>query len=81
LTAPWSKIAGQRYAVGILIVSAAAGPQFMASMLSYASTPYAIGGQTQRIYGQVNGQADLPATIANSSIGYSNQAAYTEVLP
>jgi hypothetical protein len=82
LTAPWSKIAGQRYAVGILIVSAAACPTFCASNVTSANLAGTIMGQTPRIYGaSPASQTDLPASLTSAQVAASIRTAYVEMLP
>lgn len=78
LTTPLAATAGQRYAIGALIVTAAtlpvlacADPILPASMLSTAP----------RLCGLVTGQTDLPNSVSAASIADSGFIIYGEVLP
>lgn len=64
LTTPFAKVAGQRYAVGLLCVTAATLPQFHG--ISYGTTTIAntlVSIPPARL-NRVTGQADLPASVA-----------------
>jgi hypothetical protein len=65
LTSTFNKVAGQRYAAAVLVVTATTPPSFTglstADTTTFRLAP-AIGGA-------VAGQSDLPATVANASIG------------
>lgn len=77
LSAPFNKEAGKRYAVGALVVSAAALPTFYGTQ---------VGGFTTFTFREpktctlVNGQADLPASVANASLSSSNGPIYAELI-
>lgn len=77
LTTSFKKTSGQRYALGILVVSAAAMPAFPAAVFS-ASPEMAI---SPRLAGQVTGLADLPASVAAGSLGLSGAVVYGVLLP
>lgn len=68
---------GQRYAFGLLFVSAAAPPSLLGASLT-ASTNVALLS-SPRVNGTVSGQADLPATIAAGSVSASNALFWGEL--
>lgn len=73
LTAPWNKVAGVEYMIGLLIVSGAAMPTFAAPSSGWPAGMLAATGSLMRpaVHAKVTGQADLGAinsTIANASI-------------
>jgi hypothetical protein len=68
-TSSWSKVAGQRYAAGILVVSAAAMPTFMGQMLSATNPMVAQMLAAPTIAGRVLTQNDMTATtFASASV-------------
>ena len=82
LTGGWGKVAGQRYAVGVLVVSVAALPSFFGMTGGTASAFDVIYGRDPRLSGIVAGLADLPATQANAGITPTRKAPiYYEMLP
>lgn len=64
LTGPLQLVQGQRYAVGLLVVTGAAAPTVAGAVL----LPTAEAGEAPQIGGLVSGQADLPATISAGSV-------------
>lgn len=73
------RVAGTRYARGILVVSAAAMPTFFSSAIS---TPFGNELATApRLAAQVTGQADLPASVAAGSLVNGSMAIYSVGLP
>ena len=77
LTASFDKIAGQRYALGILVVTAAAAPT------TYGAAPL-IGSEmaiTPRLAAVVSGLTDIPSTVATGGVTDSNRVFYAVVLP
>ena len=77
LSAPWSKVAGQRYAFGTLFVGTT-GPKF-AGVLAVNGASL---GKAPRLAGSVASQADLPSTITNATISNAQGTViYGEVLP
>jgi len=66
LTVPLSKVAGQRYALGILVVSAAACPSYIGgpALLSAGVSDYS---DSPPLNGWVSGQTDLPTTASMAS--------------
>jgi hypothetical protein len=77
LQVPFTKVRGQRYAVGVLIVSGVATPTFH----GYAFTLGASVIIEPKLSAIVNTQADLPSSVANGSLAASSQAIYTTLLP
>ncbi len=64
--------AGQRYAHGVLILSAAAFPTFKGVDLATQSGLFALA---PRLFGQLTGQTDLPASFVAASLAASTQDA------
>lgn len=79
LTAPWTKVAGVRYAFGIIVVTAAALPSFVGPAMTNAAALATIFAGPPRRLGQQAGQTDLPSSIAAGSIANSvARAIYAE---
>jgi len=76
--APFTKQRGQRYAVGILVVTAATLPTLVGHGTAIQA---AEAGVDPMISAVVNGQADLPATVAAGSITGSANRPYFVLLP
>lgn len=70
--------AAGRYAVGFLIVTAAALPTLAGVS---AALPSAEWGQSPRLSGVVTAQSDLPSTVAVGSISNAGSVIYTALLP
>lgn len=68
LTTTFNKVAGQRYAVGALCVTAAALPVLVGPTLAVATTSNNGMALAPRIGGAITGQADLPATFLAASV-------------
>lgn len=79
-TAPWAKVAGQRYAAGILSVSTTSPTTYSITSLG-AGVVDTIFSQQPRISGSVSGQTDLPASVAAASVAGSRRIPYIEMLP
>lgn len=78
----FSKTAGTRYAVGILIVSTNTLPTFVGPHPTSSSAVGAIYGRSPRIAAQFTGQTDLPSPISNASLTFPGpRMAYAELLP
>lgn len=77
LSAPYTKIRGQRYALAILVVTAAATPTFYGNG-NIAGT---IALQEPKLASGIAAQADLPGTIAAGVPTTSSGPFYLEVLP
>jgi hypothetical protein len=76
-SASYAKVLGQRYALGLLVVTAAAAPQ----LLGRIELDAAEAGVAPRLCGAVAGQTDLPATVAAGSVTDSVNNIYAVVLP
>jgi hypothetical protein len=63
LSESWSKTAGTRYAIGLLVVTGATAPIVSAT----AGNP-GINARAPRLTGSLTGQTDLPASVDNASI-------------
>lgn len=80
LAASFTKTAGTRYALGILVVTAAATPQFYGTF-SIPSFSNGIGvGAAPRLAGVLSGQADLPASFTDASLSATNAFPIAAVL-
>lgn len=77
LSATWSKVAGTRYAAGLLCVTGATAPTVAAGSIS--SNP--IVGRSPRLAGSVGSQTDLPASLAAGAIADSASSVYVEIIP
>lgn len=84
LSAPFTKVAGRRYAVGILTVSAAATPSFLGTNFGSglsASANAEFFSETPRIAANLTGLADLPSSVADASLATTAMTIYAVVLP
>jgi hypothetical protein len=71
LSATWNKVAGQRYAVGPIIVSGAATPTFHGKQLASTSVMNTIARMSPAIVGRVTGLTDLPSSVTvGTLVGY-----------
>jgi hypothetical protein len=77
LTAPFTKIAGQRYAFALLVVTGAAMPTIYGTIAT-STTEAAVA---PRLTGGFGGQTDLPASIAAGSITSTAGFLYGVLLP
>lgn len=78
--ASYAVVAGQRYATGLLQVSAAACATFCGD--PYVLLPISEMSSTAPVLtGFLPGQADLPALFYQSSVGSANRRAYMVLLP
>lgn len=68
-SASFSKVAGQEYALGLLIVSAAAMPQLRGLQFPAAGLDGTENRRKPIINAIVTSQADLPSTFADASLG------------
>lgn len=73
---PFVKQAGQRYAFGLLVVSAATMP----TIIGYNGT-VELSNIAPRLCGQVTGQAALPASVAAGSVSGASSAYFGVVTP
>jgi hypothetical protein len=68
LTATYDFVAGQRYAAGWLVVATTAP-------VCYSPLPIQVNpGQPPRLYGDLSGLSDLPATFTDASLGTNTPA-------
>lgn len=72
LSASLALVPGQRYAVGLLIVSAAAMPALYAAVPLNTTTM----GATPRLSALLSGQTDLPSSFTAASLTASNKRYY-----
>lgn len=79
LSAGFAKVAGQRYAVGKLVVSAAAMPTFVGKNSLGVVDPTV----APRLMGSLAAQADLPGTFTDAALtnATNSQATYYALLP
>lgn len=77
LIAPMVKNSGQRYALGVLVISGAAMPTMVGHGLSIATEP----AIASRMTGAFSGQASLPASFADASLVTSGNRPYAALLP
>lgn len=78
LSASWSKVAGTRYAIGLLAVGTTM-PQFM-SVTAMATDPGSCAIDP-RLCARVSGLSDLPSTVASGSLVNYGQPPYVAVMP
>lgn len=74
---PFAKVAGQRYAFGVLVVSGAATPAFFGQVIS--SGPEAT--QPPIMAGFLSGQADLAASFSTGGLTSTGNRIYGAILP
>lgn len=79
LSTPYLKVAGQRYAIGAIVVTGAAAPTTPASFFSGPGSEMTTTGPTEAA--AFAGQSDLPASIPVGSLGTSSQKLYAVVTP
>ncbi len=75
-TTPYRKIAGQRYALGVLVISGATMPSFCGQSLAIATE----AASPPVITKTLAGQSDLPATFLNSATVASGQRLYAALI-
>ncbi|CAN7468027.1 glycosyl hydrolase family 28-related protein [Arthrobacter sp. LjRoot78] len=79
LTSTFSKVAGVRYAVGVLVVTTAATGTFQGySALSNATSDFALGPQ---LSAAVSGQTDLPSTVTAGNAQVTTRVPQFLLLP
>lgn len=76
---PYAKIGGRRYALGIIVVTAAATPTFVG--LGPAGSVSSENAMAPRIAGLVSGQADLPASFTEAALGAATRRYYAALVP
>jgi hypothetical protein len=80
LNAAWSKVAGNRYAIMALCVSAGTLPTLIQANASTDAVTATILGRAPRVCGQMTGQTDVPfpGPFADSTFVNNNRALYVE---
>ena len=81
LEASWSKVAGTRYAFGLLVVTAGAAPNIVCQNTGTGGSVVAAMFLAPRVTGSVTGQSDLPASVSNASITTSYRRMWGELVP
>jgi hypothetical protein len=76
--AAWAAVAGARYAVGLLVVTAAATPTLGGISSTLVNT---ILGQSPRLTGLVSGLAEIPAEVEPANVKNSSSLFYAATLP
>lgn len=77
LTASLAKVAGQRYAVGLLVVTGVAAPTVLGNLYMASSE----AGQAPRLCAAFHGQTDLPASITNAQALDATTIQYSVLVP
>lgn len=79
LSASVNKVAGQRYAVGVLVVNAATMPSIAGASLGGAAST--LNNEAPRLVGMITGQSDLPASFTEASLNNGSKLMpYAELL-
>jgi hypothetical protein len=74
LSTPWPKVRGTRYAIGVIVVTTAALPQFVGVNAPSHGYLGSLNCRAPRRLTQTQGLTDLPATLAGAgSVGGGNQ--------
>lgn len=82
LASAYTKVAGQRYALGLLIVTAAAFPTVAAASPTAATRLGVINAVAPILTGLVTSQADLPSSVVTASVAVSTMPPlYAELVP
>lgn len=68
LSAPFSKVAGTRYAIGLLVVSGATMPSFQGPLAVSSAPSQTVFGLPPRLCGRLTGQTDLPASFTEAGL-------------
>jgi hypothetical protein len=77
-TSSWNKVAGTRYAVGLLVVTAAAVPTTPSIQLPSIGTDMLLA---PKICSARTGQSDLPGSVLNANLGTTGGIPYYVLLP
>lgn len=78
LTSIFHKVKGTRYALGLLIVSAASMPNINGTSNSFAGVDEIL---SPRLTARITGQADLPANVAAGTLTASGTCPYMRLTP
>ncbi len=76
-TAPFDAVAGQRYAIGVVVVTGATAPALKGNVLWLSVE----AGIADRQCGFVAAQTDLPASVVAASISDSTVCYYASIVP
>lgn len=76
---PYVMIVGQRYALGILVVTTAATPTIVG--YTYATSMDEEGAVAPRLTGRLNTQTDLPVSFTDASLSLTINRYYGVILP
>lgn len=77
---PYTKIRGQRYAVGVLVVTAGTAPNSPTGQMGPTAVNLPISVISPRLSSYVGGQADLPTSVAAQAVGNAGIYLYAEVI-
>ena len=75
--ASYAKVAGQRYALGVLVVTTAAAPTMLGTIVALSAELVI----KTRITGAIGGQTDLPSSFLATAVGTSASRPYGVILP
>lgn len=78
LSSPLLKVAGQRYAVGILVVTGATAPTVVGIGSNLPATEL---GMSPRLCAIIGSQTDLPASVVAGSLSNTTVMAYVALIP
>ena len=73
----YAKVSGQRYAIGVLVVSSVTVPTIIAALLNTATEP----AIDPRLSGSLGAQSDLPSSFTSASVAAASSRPYAAVLP
>ena len=77
--APHSMVAGQRYALGWLVVTTVAAPTYVGTLLAFGADDEYDGAP--RYTGRITGQTTMPSSFTAASVTASNSRPYGVILP
>lgn len=79
-TSPYAKVAGQRYALGLIVVSGVATPTYLG--ITIPATLRAEHAVDQRLLGRLFSQSDLPGSFTGAQLNGTNDSrVYAVILP
>jgi hypothetical protein len=76
-TASYAKVAGQRFALAVLVTTAATAPQLCGAAIVRGTEP----GIAPRLAGYIATQTDLPASFVDASVTTTSSRVYGAILP
>lgn len=80
LSSSWSKVAGQRYALGLLVVTAATAPTMVGQGIG-SGLPAAELAVSPKLCALLSGQTDLPSSVTDASVFSTTQMYYAALMP